>query len=74
MRVQPLTAAYLPQTECKTKETLLGAKFRNVQAGGLLGFTAAYFGLHLEVSQLAGLLVAIGFVFTADQVMLLHYF
>ena len=40
----------------------------DVQGAGLLGLTAAFFGLHLEVSQLAGLLVGIGFVFTADQV------
>ena len=39
-----------------------------MQGAGLLGLTAAFFGLHLEVSQLAGLLVGIGFVFTADQV------
>ena len=43
-----------------------------MQASGLLGLTAAFFGLHLEVSQLAGILVGISFVFTADQV--LHAF
>lgn len=41
---------------------------QDVQGAGLLGLTTAFFGLHLEVSQLAGLLVGIGFVFTADQV------
>ena len=44
------------------------AILKDVQGAGLLGLTAAFFGLHLEVSQLAGLLVGIGFVFTADQV------
>ncbi|CAK0784300.1 hypothetical protein CVIRNUC_007504 [Coccomyxa viridis] len=39
-----------------------------LQGAGLLGLTTAFFGLHLEVSQLAGLLVGIGFVFTADQI------
>ena len=40
-----------------------------MQASGLLGLAAAFFGLHLELSQLAGVLVGAGFVFTADQVL-----
>ena len=41
----------------------------DLQGAGLLGLAAAFFGLHLEASQLAGILVSIGFVFTADQVL-----
>ena len=41
----------------------------DMQASGLLGLAAAFFGLHLELSQLAGILVGTGFVFTADQVL-----
>ena len=45
------------------------AKMPNLQGAGLLGLAAAFFGLHLEGSQLAGILVSVGFVFTADQVL-----
>ncbi|KAK9803601.1 hypothetical protein WJX72_003928 [[Myrmecia] bisecta] len=39
-----------------------------VQAGGLAGIAALYFGLHLDGSQLLGVVVAILFALTADQV------
>jgi hypothetical protein len=44
------------------------------QVGGILVISAANFGLHLELSQLLGFLVALGFAFTIDQVIHVNVF
>lgn len=38
------------------------------QGGGLLALTAAFFGLHWELSQLLTIMAALGFLITYDQV------